>query len=164
MAAAHIRAFNNEDDFDQVGKCLIELQDFERQIDPRMPAGADIVDQYVPQMLVRCQACNGQVLVATVEDEVAGYVTVLSRVKGDDIGDGETEFGLIADLVVRATYRRMGIGQQLLDAAETFARAKGVNWLRIGSLASNQIARELYTARGYTDLYVELEKDLTADR
>ena len=78
---------------------LVELQNFERSLDPRMPSGEEIVDFYVPQMLLRCTQCDGVVLVAELNDEVAGYVTILTKVKSEDIEDGDYEYGLISDLV-----------------------------------------------------------------
>jgi len=34
-----VREFDRDADFDGMRACLIELQDFERRIDPRKPAG-----------------------------------------------------------------------------------------------------------------------------
>lgn len=143
-----------------VRACMIELQDFERALDPRMPAGAEIVDVYVPQMLERCRECGGMVLVAEVDGEVAGYATVMIRVRSDEIEDGEFEYGLVSDLVVADRFRRRGIGRHLLAAAESFARDSGMQWLRIGVLAENRAAAGLYDALGFGSLYVEREKDL----
>jgi len=140
--------------------CFVELQDFERLRHPGMPAGADIVDRCIPHMLERCDTYRGKILVAEAEGEVAGYVTILARVKSEDLEDGDAEYGLVSDLVVAEGFRRRGIGRQLLQAAESFARAQGVNSLRIGVLAGNQVAEDLYASMGYTLLYAELEKDL----
>lgn len=142
---------------------LVELQNFERSLDPRMPSGEEIVDFYVPQMLLRCTQCDGVVLVAELNDEVAGYVTILTKVKSEDIEDGDYEYGLISDLVVVDKHRRQGVGKKLLDAAETYARAKDVNWLRIGALVDNHVANEMYKAAGYRRLYVEREKKLEGE-
>ena len=153
-------------DFDQrihrtgVQSCVIELQDFERAIDPRMPRGADIVDEYLPQLLFRCKACAGQMLVAEVDREVAGYVVILTKVESEDIECGELVYGLVADLVVRDRFRGCGVGKSLLDAAEKYARSHDVSSLRVGVLTGNQAARKLYASRGYASIFIELEKDL----
>ncbi len=139
---------------------VIELQDYERDIDPRMSSGAAIADQYIAQMLLRCKQAIGQVLIAEVDGEVAGFVTVLTRVSSGELGDGDIEYGLIADLVVAAEFRRQGLGQRLLLAGEDFARSKNVRWLRIGVLDGNQAAMDLYAAQGFSVLFSELEKDL----
>jgi len=156
-----IREFDEHSDLDRVRDCLIELQDSERMFDPRMPSGADIVDKYIPQMLERCKECQGIILVAEVDGDVAGYATVFAKVRSEELEDGGIEFGLVSDLVVTKDFRGRGLGRQLLEAAESYARASDVNWLRIGMLAGNQSARNLYTSMGFSNLYVELEKDLT---
>ena len=155
-----VRPYNPETDADQLRDCMIELQNFERNIDPRMPSGEDIADEYVVEMLNRCRQCDGQVLVADVDGEIAGYVTILNRVQSDDLDDGNIEFGLVADLVVRKAFRGSGLGKKLMAAAEQYARDDDVRWLRISVMAANRGATELYSALGFDEIYIELEKDL----
>jgi len=155
-----IRAYNSETDRAQLRTCMIELQDYEREIDPRMPGGEEIADDYIVEMLHRCRQCDGQVLVADVDGELAGYVTILNRVQSDDLDDGNIEFGLVADLIVRKAHRGTGLGRELMAAAEAHARENGVRWLRISVMAANAGARQMYETMGFSEIYVELEKDL----
>ena len=140
--------------------CIVELQDDLRQIDPRMPAGEEIVDEYFEHIYQRCNECDGDILVADTGSEIAGYALVLAKVVSDEIDDGRLEYGLIADLVVTRKFRGLGIGGELLEAAESYAKSHAVKWLRIGVLADNDLAWELYQSRGFRNFYVELEKDL----
>ena len=156
-----IRAFDKARHLKGVRECLIELQDFERRIDPRMPPGANIVDAYISEMFDRCKHCGGRVLVADVDGEVAGYATIIPKVKSEQLEDGDLEYGLISDLVVTEKFRGLGLGQKLLEAAELYARACDVKYLRIGVLAGNQVAENLYASAGFLPLYAELEKELT---
>ena len=155
-----IRDFCRKTDIDAVRRCLVELQDYERALDPRMPPGALIVDEYVAHMLRQCGKHAGKVLVAMVDDEIVGYVTVLCKVMNDELEDGDYEYGLVSDLVVLKPHRNKGLGRLLLDEAETFARDQGVAWLRIGVLSDNRGALSLYRSLGFADRYTELEKDL----
>lgn len=143
-----------------VRECLIELQDFERELDPRMPPGAQIDKAYVTEMRKRCETSDGQILVVEVGDDVAGYATVLSKVQSEDIDDGDLEYALISDLIVKNEFRGQGIGRALMQRAERFAVAKGAQSLRIGVLAANTSAHKLYTESGFSEVYVELEKPL----
>jgi GNAT superfamily N-acetyltransferase len=156
-----IRPYRSDTDGEQLRACVIELQDFERKLDPRMPPGEEIVDDYIVGMLFRCRMCDGQVLVADNNGELAGYVVILNRVQSDDLDDGNLEFGLVADLLVRKIYRGKGLGQELMAAAESFARQNGVRWLRISVMSENSAARSLYAASGFAEIYLELEKDLS---
>lgn len=146
---------------DKIRDCVIELQEVERQIDPRLPRGIDIVDDYVAEMLERCKTCQGRVLVAEVDGDVVGYASVMAKVSSDEIEDGDFVYGLVSDLIVLEGFQRKGFGRQLLEAAEMYARSRGVESLRIGVLSGNQAARDLYKSQGYLDLYVELEKNLS---
>lgn len=155
-----ILEFDEHSHVEGVRACLIELQDFEHQIDQRIPSGAEIVDAYIPEMMSRCESCDGRVFVAELNGEVVGYATILSRVTSEEIEDGGVEYGLISDLVTASGHRKQGVARALLDAAETFARKRGTKWLRVGALAANQLALGIYESRGFSKLYVELEKEL----
>ena len=155
-----IRPYVSSTDGAQLRDCVVELQNFEREIDARMPSGEEIVDDYIVAMLFRCRMCDGQVLVADVDGEIAGYVTMLNRVQSDDLDDGNLEFGLIADLLVRKAYRGTGLGRELMAAAESVAKEHDVRWLRISVMSENAAARKLYASSGFSEIYVELEKDL----
>jgi ribosomal protein S18 acetylase RimI-like enzyme len=112
------------------------------------------------EIFARCAAHAGRVLVAVVGNAIAGYVSILTRMQSDSLDDGHIEYGLIADLVVLEKYRNSGIGRQLIDAAEKCARSHNVRWLRICVLAENLTARQLYKRAGFSELYVDLEKEL----
>jgi GNAT superfamily N-acetyltransferase len=160
---SRIRPFNKTADLAQLRACVVELQEFERKLDSRMPGGEEIADDYIVEMLHRCRDCEGEVLVADADGELAGYVTILNRVQSDDLDDGDIEFGLIADLVVRQDFRGQGLGKDLMRAAENFAGENGVQWLRISVMAANQGARQLYASLGFDEIYIELEKELGAE-
>ncbi len=155
-----IRAAKFDEDFDQIRECLIELQDYERQIDPRMPSGDTIADSYFSEMLRSCKEHCGQILVAEVDGLIAGYVTILAKTSSGEIDDGDIEYSLIYDLVVRDGCRGKGLGRKLLEAAETFAKTNDARWLRLSVLAKNRSARALYSSLGFSELYVDYEKDL----
>lgn len=156
----NIRSLNSDTDATQLRACMIELQDFERELDSRMPSGEEIADDYIVEMLQRCRQCDGEVLVADADGEIVGYVTILNRVQSDDLDDGDIEFGLVADLVVRKAFRGRGLGRELMAAAEASARQNDVRWLRISVMAANRGARQMYETMGFSEIYVELEKDL----
>jgi ribosomal protein S18 acetylase RimI-like enzyme len=156
-----IRDFDEKPHLAGVRACLIELQDFERSLDSRIPSGAKIVDEYIPQMLSRCVECDGKILVAELNEEVAGFVTIFAKVSSGELADGDIEYGLISDIVVASKYRKQGIGKKLLAAAEEFARSSQVSSLRIGVLAKNHLADELYDSMGFEILYLEREKKLS---
>ncbi len=157
-----IREYDRYADFDGIRACLIELQEFERRIDCRKPSGEEIANAYISDALAKCAECHGRIFVADEEGNVAGYATILAKVRSDSLDDGDLEYAYLADLVVRAAYRGRGIGRELIAKAETYARDEGAKWLRVCVLAENEGARRLYNVSGFSELYVDFEKGLTA--
>ena len=128
-----IREFDEHEDLNALRACVIELQDFERSIDLRRPSGVDIVDAYIPKLLERCKKCQGKILVAEADGEIVGYVMILTRVRSEDMEDGDVEYGLVADLVIREKFRKLGFGHGLLEAAEAHACARldDASWIAV---------------------------------
>jgi GNAT superfamily N-acetyltransferase len=156
-----VREYRGDADFDGIRACLIELQDFERRIDGRKPRGDEIADACISDALSKCAECDGRIFVADESGQIAGYVTVLAKVRSDAVDEGDLEYAYLADLVVRAAYRGRGIGRALVARAETYARDAGAKWLRVCVLAQNESSRRLYNTSGFFELYVDFEKELT---
>ena len=160
MAASAILDYDANKHLSGLRRCVIELQNFERGLDARLPGGEEIVDAYIPHMLRRCKESAGKILIAEVDGEVAGFALVLTGVKTGELEDGDLEFALVADLVVTRTHRRQGLGRKLIAHAEAHARKSGATHLRIGVLAANTGADRLYSAMGYSAWHIEREKAL----
>ncbi|HEX6052190.1 MAG TPA: GNAT family N-acetyltransferase [Gemmatimonadaceae bacterium] len=143
-----------------VRECVVELQEFERRIDPRLRPGESIADAYVAQMFERCRSWAGTMLVAESSGVIAGIVVVYTRVPFEEFDDPPGEFALVSDLVVRSRFRRSGIGAALLAEAEHYAREAGATELRIGVLSENRAAHDLYVRAGFAPYLVTLAKPL----
>jgi ribosomal protein S18 acetylase RimI-like enzyme len=86
------------------------------------------------------------VFVATIDGEFAGYVT-LTWDPPYDHGAGIPE---IQDLNVLPAYRRRGIGNALMDAAESRAAERGdVVGIGVGLYVDYGSAQRMYVRRGY---------------
>ncbi len=155
-----IRLYRDADD-DAVKALIVGLQAHERQFEPRMSAPEDIQDTYFAYIRSRCAKETGEILVAETGGDIVGFVCVLARVVADDIDEDRYEYAYVSDLVVAPDHRGAGVGSALLAEAETFARAHGAKWLRIGVLAGNEGAIKLYRRAGFVDRAVQLEKPLT---
>ena len=155
-----IRDYRSETDLKGLQACVVELQDFECELDSRFPDGAGIVDAYIPDILKRCEQYDGKIMVADEAGEVIGYAMVWTNVPGEDIEDGDFVCGYLADLAVLPAYRKRGVARALIAAAETHAREHGVRYFRIGVMAANTGAQEIYRAAGYVPFSVEYEKCL----
>jgi len=130
-------------------ECVVALQEFERTIDPRLRPGEAMADAYCEHIHARCREASGQVFVAEANGAVVGFVTILAREPFTDLDDPPGTYAVITDLVVLPDHRRSGIGRQLLECAEAFARAAEAQGLRIAVLAANGVARRLYLRAAY---------------
>ena len=141
--------------------CIVQLQEAERRIEPRLRPGDDIADEYLRQMHARCQEYAGVILVAETAGEIVGLAMVLVRVPFENLDEPPGDYAIVAELVVRAEYRRRGIGTALLRRAEQHAREAGATELRIGVLSGNYVARQLYVREGFSPYLETLSKPLS---
>ncbi|HKA13528.1 MAG TPA: GNAT family N-acetyltransferase [Myxococcota bacterium] len=155
-----IREWDPASDRAAVRACFVELQDFERQIEPGIPPGAEIADAYLDSMLSRCREFEGVVLVAEEAGAVVGFLTLWTRFRSSEPDDDPSEHGFVSDLVVSAPHRRRGIGRSLLNAAQARAREAGARVVRLSVKAGNAGARSLYEAEGFAAREICLEKRL----
>ena len=140
--------------------CIVEMQDFERSVEPMLPAGVDMANSYVELLLDRCSGTSGRVFIAETDQTVVGFVGVITRVEPNDPDEEATPYTYISDLVVLSAYRRRGIGSALLRHAEAYARDQGMTLVRINVLAKNQAAGQLYRTLGFDDYRIQLLKRL----
>jgi ribosomal protein S18 acetylase RimI-like enzyme len=153
-----IREYDPARDRSQLRACMVELQDFERGLEPGLPEGGVMADRYLANLMERCAATAGRVFVAEEDGAVAGFVGVLARVvPAPDEGQA---YAYVSDLVVLPAYRRRGIGRALLERAEVYAREMGARALRVGVLVKNEAAGRLYRKIGFNDYTIQLLKPL----
>jgi len=138
-----------QDDLAAVRRCVVELQEFERTLDPRLRPGESMADGHWSTIVTRCGEANGRVLVAEQGSAVVGFVAVLAAQRFTELDEPPGTYALVTDLVVLPSHRGRGIGARLLREAEAFVRAAGATELRIGVLADNVAARQLYLGAGF---------------
>ena len=155
-----IREYEPSRDRQAVRTCFVDLQDFERKLDPRIPPGEQVADAYLDLMYRRCQEFDGALLVAEVDGVVVVFVTVLTRYRSPEPDDDPLEHGFVSDLVVLAAHRGRGFGRSLLRPAEAQARSAGAGVLRLSVKAGNAAALALYSGEGFAAWEIYLEKPL----
>ena len=158
-----IRDYEPDRHHHRLRTCVVELQDFERGLEPALPDGQHIAETYLAFLLDRCARLSGKVFVAEVDDAVVGFVGVLTKVEPEEPDEDQTDYAYISDLVVLPSYRDQGLGRALLQRAEAFARGRGARILRVGVLAKNRGALALYHTMGFTDYQVQLVKRLSSE-
>jgi ribosomal protein S18 acetylase RimI-like enzyme len=100
---------------------------------------------------------NSTIFIA--EDETgtpAGFVHLKSEF---DYFNGEP-FGYISDLAVSPNFEGQGVGQMLLDAAETWGHEKGYRLLALYVFAGNERARHLYEKNDFGEEVIKYVKEI----
>jgi ribosomal protein S18 acetylase RimI-like enzyme len=141
---------------------MVELQEFERRLDPRLPAGADVVDAYLEGLFQRCATRAGRLFVAEAGGQVVGFVSVLGDCRSDDPEESGIPYAYVDDLVVLPEFRGQGHGAALLSSAEAYAGEYGRATLRLRVKGESAAARDFYRRAGFREYEVELEKALPA--
>ena len=109
------------------------------QIDLLHPVIGGPAGEYRPQLSAVMRSHSGSVLVAELDGEIVGRITL-----GQSGHDGD-----ISGFIVIKRTRRQGIGTTLMDAAEDEARRRGCKRLRLTVAKVNAGAIALYAERGY---------------
>ena len=149
------------EDADALRKLVIELQVAEAHSNPYIVAGELMADDYVRQLFMGDPEVPGQGMVAGDDGQnVVGYVAVQPHVPQEEVHEIAYDYAYVSDIVVREHCRGQGVGRALLIAAENYARRQGASILRLGVLAGNQDARDLYASCGYAESEILLEKRL----
>ena len=161
MSRFHIREAHLPDDKPAILEFMFALQRFEaafeanRRLDARMPQ-----DHYAA-IIPRAAAPNGQIFIADdAESHPVGWALIHEEVDDVYVNDVERRFGFIAELYVVEAERSAGVGRALIAACETWAQARGLSTVRIGVLARNARAAQVYDRAGYAPYVLHLRKRL----
>jgi GNAT superfamily N-acetyltransferase len=149
-------------DAPQVEHCFIELQTFERAVEPNRADPASLAKPYLAHLLQQCQEQDGAIFVAEAEGTIVGFVCIFARVDSGSMIEIQREFAYISDLVVLLAQRGQGIGRALLRRAEEYAARRGVAVLKVDVLAANIGARAVYQVAGFQEHEIRLQKRLNA--
>ncbi|MBR2273510.1 MAG: GNAT family N-acetyltransferase [Alphaproteobacteria bacterium] len=98
-------------------------------------------------------------LMAVKNDKIVGFLFMIIKSRRSD-GLTYPIKGYICNFAVEETYRRKGVGEKLIKAAEKYVYKKGVLVLDLDVHAFNQNAFEFYQHSGYNVMYKFMRKVL----
>ena len=136
---------------------MIELQDFERQLETdRAVPDREFAAWYIDRLSRVIADSNGLILIATSDGVPCGFVAGCP----EEEPEMRDWYFYVAELIVSESYRGRGIGHRLLLAMEDAARARGLKRMGIGVLAGSDRVHRLYRELGYRDYAISLRKEL----
>jgi ribosomal protein S18 acetylase RimI-like enzyme len=126
----------------------------------QQPEGPARSEAHVTQLIADPLA---GLFVAQVEDRLAGLVCVLIREPPDIPLFVQRRYAVVDNLVVEATFRRAGLGRALIEHAQRWAAAQGVERIELGVWEFNQDAIAFYRALGYETEMRRISKRLQVE-
>lgn len=96
---APVREYETSDEA-ALRKCVIELQDVEREIYSKTAEGAAIAQPYIEYLVEICSANRGKIFVVEQNGRVAGYSAVQIWNNSEELHEEPYAYAYISDLVV----------------------------------------------------------------
>ncbi|QQS44573.1 GNAT family N-acetyltransferase [Candidatus Roizmanbacteria bacterium] len=156
---AHIiREYTNHD-VDGIKQCLIELQDFERMMDPHRLEGIKIAHEYLEHLLEVCEAGRGKIFVVEIDGNIVGMVSVYIEEDKKHFRKAR-KFALISDLIVMQEYKDQGIIKELLGKTEEYAKSKQVTSLHAPILKGHDESVNGYLRNGFKEFEIVVRKQI----
>jgi GNAT superfamily N-acetyltransferase len=125
----------------------------------RVPAREAVLRHFAA--MLTDEAGRHAVLVAEIAGRIVGMVEVLRNPDPPDHQILRPESSAQVHTVVADDVRDRGVGAALLDAAETWAVARGIAYLTAGIHHGNAGAVRFYGRHGFTDSGISLVRRLT---
>lgn len=155
----NIREYTHND-VDDIKKLLVELQEFERMMDPRRLEGIKIAHEYLEHLLELCEKAEGKIYVVEIYNEVIGMISVY--IQEDKKHYRKTHrYAYISDLIVLPEYRDRGITKELLETAEKYAQSEKVDTIQTFVLTDHQEGIAGLQRNGYHQFEIILKKTLS---
>lgn len=152
MTETTIRLAQRNEDMGPLRALMVALQDRQRQENPDLPTGEELVDGYLKYMWRRIDKHRGQLILAEQGGQLVGFLSVLTHKPRREPDDPAKEHAEIAELYVDPQVRGQGIARRLVDRAAECAREAAVAELRVGAAADNQAVAQLYGHLGFRPL------------
>ena len=164
-----IREFRDSDR-ERVDAMQFVLQKYFAEVDStdetRAYDSMEAAHRYMEKMLDDVRKMQGKLLVATVDEEIVGFVqgVIIEHKRGEDeiydLAHVEAKEGWIGLLFVEPAFRKQGIGQSLLDKMKAYFKESGCTCVKLLVLADNVGAIEVYKKNGFVGHEMEMRLEI----
>lgn len=153
-----IREYTNQD-VEGIKVCIVELQEFERMMDPHRLEGIKVAHEYLEHLLEMCEAGHGKIFVVEIDSNIVGMVSVYIEEDHKHFRKAR-RFAYISDLIVMKEYQDQGITKELLEKAEEYAKSKNVTTIQSSILKGHEEALAGYLRNGFHEFEIRVRKHL----
>ena len=99
-------------------------------------------------------------LMACVDQEPAGFIQMEFQTRRENPFKYATCCLYVHQMCVLSKYRRTGVGRELLQVAEQYARNAGIYRLELDYWTENTVAKTFYNHLGYRIFHEQVKKDI----
>jgi len=145
-----IKAVSIAAHYDEISKMMLELHKHEHSLFDKTAPWSDIEAGYMRHVIKMQEECNGQCLVAYLDNAAVGFIFGYIEEQDDsriEIYEGKELY--ISDGYVAHEYRRQGIYHKLNQQIEQNYIAKGVRRIVRYTLVNNTGMRQMLENSGY---------------
>ncbi|MFH1549430.1 MAG: GNAT family N-acetyltransferase [Planctomycetota bacterium] len=135
-----------------------QLVMYHADLDPSFKPTSDAVEIFRVFLKKLLKRRNAAVLVAEEEGKPVGFCTAYIE-NHPEFRSGR--YGKIADFVVDESYRRRGIGNSLLEAAQRWLLDNGVGYCRTEAAIINPASTGFWHKAGFRERTAILEKNIS---
>jgi len=153
-----IREYTNKD-IEGIKQCIIELQDFERIMDPHRLEGVKVAHEYLEHLLELCEAGRGKIFVVEISENIVGMISVYIEEDKKHFRKIK-RFAYISDLIIMKEYKDQGITRELLSQAEAYAKSKQVTSIHASILKNHDQGLNGYLRNGFKEFEIVVRKRL----
>lgn len=146
-----VRSFHQAD-LDDVVSLLHELSEFAQTGSPlERETISDTFDEMARNPSIY------QNIIAEINNDIVGLVSLVMYKTPFHTGGT----ALINELVIKSSYRGMGIGKHLIETAKEIAMERSMDELEVGTDKSNVDAQKFYKKCGFDEEFVLLSMEFT---
>lgn len=145
-----------QEEWEIIQKLNAEVFENDKDNDPDMDLNWPYTEKGIKYYKSLADGTYGHCLVAEVDQKVVGYVALSIK----DFGYRKSTYVEVENIGVTPEFRSQGIGNQLMDAAGTWAKEQKAQRLYVEAFWNNKKAINYYKQNGFTEIGIELEKVL----
>lgn len=156
----HIIREYTKDDVEGIKQCLVEIQEFEKMLDPNRLSGIAIAHEYLEHLLQVSRQEKGKVFVVEINNEIVGMISVVIETDMRHFRKaGKAAF--ISDVIILPEYKDKGIMKELLEKAEEYAKGKEVKVIQTAVLSKHAEGIDGFTRNGFHTYELVLNKKIS---
>ena len=126
-----------------------EFMDYHSDLDSDYARSDDALANWTDYIYAKFEDDSAKILVAVEDKIVVGYIGAMIRMYPPIWTI--TKYGFIEEIAVTEHFRRKGIANQLLVAAQKWLLSQGISRIKVNIDAANEASQGFFRSQGFLD-------------